>query len=276
MVPSTIRGLSQSVNDNGVEPTFHDFCQQYNPIGVGPKLNDFEPHDSNLRQGLGLIRACKTTAREATDTLYSRSCFWLYHDDDNRILDWLKRIGSENRLCLRYLRIDYAYGKQKPMIPDLPTDEISRCWPEPLDDDLDFCSSDALSLSGEKSTLHAVQEVESVIQLLGQNYQLSRLELVLPYGYVRRVTKEDFDKDYIQLCHMRPNKILLVVFFCRFPQLLKDLTGINTLAIGPIGDLDSMESIARRIGVTNLMTFGRTDYVQLETEQQIDQAKAKG
>lgn len=227
-------------------------------------------------RGWVLFARAKRQAREATDTLYSRNCFWLYHDDDNRILDWLKRIGSENRLCLRYLRIDYAYGNQKPLIPDLPTDEIRRCWPEPLEDDLDFCSSDVLSLSGEKSTLHAVQEVESVIQLLGQNYQLSRLELVLPYGYVRLVTKEDFDKDHIQWCHMHPDKILLVVLFCGFPQLLKDLIGINTLAIGPIGGLDGMESIARRIGVTKLMTFGWTGYVHLETEQQINQAKAKG
>lgn len=222
VVPSSVRGLSQSVNDNGVEPTFHDFCQRYNPIGVGPKLNDFEPHDSNLRQGLGLIRACKTTAREATDTLYSRNCFWLYHDDNNKILDWLKWIGSDNRLCLRYLRIDYAYGgqEQEPMIPDLPTHEISRCWPDALEDDLDSRPSDVIYVSCEKSTLQAVHEVKSVIQLLGQNYQFSRLEIVLPYCY--------------------------------------------------------MESIARGIGVTNLMTFGRTDYVHLETERQIDQAKAKG
>lgn len=261
-----------------MEPTFHDFCQRYNPIGVGPKLNDFEPHDSNLCQGLGLIRACKTTAREATDTLYSRNCFWLYHDDNNKILDWLKWIGSDNRLCLRYLRIDYAYGgqEQEPMIPDLPTHEISRYWPDALEDDLDSRPSDVIYVSCEKSTLQAVHEVKSVIQPPGQNYQLSRLEIVLPYCYVYRVAEEDKDKDHIECCQMHSDGIPFVLFFCGFPELLEDLSGIKTLAIGPIHDLDDMESIARGIGVTNLMTFGRTDYVDLETERQIDQAKAKG
>lgn len=102
---------------------------------------------------------------------------------DNRnkykILDWLKRIGRENRLCLRYLRIDYAYGtKQERMMCAPLSDKMNQSWPNTLPVYLNLRSPKVICQSCRKLVLRMVNEVKSVIQLLDQDQELSRFEIL--------------------------------------------------------------------------------------------------
>lgn len=292
--PSAVRGLCQEPNPSGVEPRFHNFCQRYNPKAVKAKLNDFEPQNSRLRRGLGLVRACKTIAREATDVLYSSNCFWLYDYDNCKILDWLKEIGRDNRRCLSYLQNDYAYGRiyESPRMKcDSSTDETNRSWTDldqpsrvgrnafharrvPRERSAADTKSDDLKTvvhqSPQKRTLRTVAEIKSVIQYLRHNPRLHRLELMLPDRSWGSLEYKVLDEAGIMRSQRRMHTELFHLR-CNFRELLGDLVGIKTLAVGPIIDLDELESIARSIGVTNLMTFGK-----LKTKPPIDLAQVKG
>ena len=222
---------------------------------------------TTIREGLGLVRACKMTAQEATYTIYSRNIFWLYDAEYSNITKWVVGIGYKNRQCLRHLRIDYAYAEP---LPSTSCYKAGRDWlrRSPQEIMSKAHMPDALCTPCWKGALRMLYRVRSIIQFFGQDHNLSRFELVIPDVKLSPNEKVlAWDNMSWRDCRCR-----LPVLGSGYRDLQTGLTKIaKTLGYGSIVNLSELDSIVRGIGLDDMIKLGYR-----ESKLSADQAKAKG
>lgn len=266
--PNEVRALCRESDRYYEERTFYQAQEGTSYETLSEKDFDLRINSSTtIREGLGLVCACKMTAHEATYTIYSRNIFWLYDAKYSNITKWLVGIGYKNRQCLRHLRIDYAYAEP---LPSTSCYKTGRDWfgrsPQNIMSKAHML--DALCTPCWKSTLRMLYRVRLLVRFFRQDHNLSRFELVIPDVKLSPTEKVlAWDNMSWRDCRCRPP-----VIGSGYRDLQTGLTTIaKTSGYGSIVDLSQLNSIVRGIGLNDMIKLGHT-----ESKLSADQAQAEG
>jgi len=221
-------------------------CRGYNG------LNDFEKHGyegppDGLSGDVNLLFACKTIAKEASVTLYSNNTFWLYHTSNEKIHEWLVKIGERNRHMIRSLRIDFAYGVRYAShfgsVHNLMAATVAII-PNPF-----YPSMCKLLKDYELKT---VEIITSTLACLSQGHHLTSFQLRLPGRNGGLLPEELMREDIARFFFFY--EVFGKYDVVRNALLL--LGHVRYLNIGPVTDICQLEAIGNHLKVNELYAFG--------------------
>lgn len=226
-----IRGLSRAYNG----------CNDLNKHG-------FRCPPDGLSKDMNLLLVSRSVTEEASAALYSKNTFWLYHTANEKILEWLVRIGQRNRQLLRSLRIDFAYGVEHASffgsVQDLMITTLA------VDASLNPFYHGICELL-ERFELQTVESITSTLACLSQGQNLNSFQLRLPGRNGGRLSDELLDKDIAGFFFLRE-------VFERHKKVrdaLLLLGHVRCLSVGPVTDIGELEAIGRHLKVDELYTL---------------------
>jgi hypothetical protein len=215
-----------------------------------------------------LLFACKTIAKEASVTLYSKNTFWLYHTSNKKIREWLVKIGERNRQLIRSLRIDFAYGVRYASyfgsVPDLIAATLAIAANP-------FYPGICKLLKDYE--LRTVKTITSTLAFLSQDHRLTSFQLRLP-GRNGGLLPEDFMVEDIA------RFFFFGEMFGKYDVVrnaLLLLGHVRYLSVGPVTDICQLEAIGKHLKANELYAFGPQLKVEdIEAECWVPHANKEG
>jgi hypothetical protein len=233
-------------------------CRGYNGH-YDLEKHGFESPPHGLGRDVNLLFVCKTIAEEASAILYSKNTFWLYDTSNEKIREWLVKIGERNRQLLRSLRIDFAYGVRYASYFGSVQDLIKATLaivPNPL--------YSGMCKLLEDYELRTIEIITSTLACLSQGHHLTSFQLRLPGRNGGLLPDELMVEDIARF-------FFYYEAFEKYAVVrnsLYVLGHIKCLSVGPVADMSQLEAIGNHLKVDELYTFG--------PQLQVEDIKVKG